>query len=167
MAFQSRAVILGNAIVSTLNADADLAAYGFALRKKPYNRSNPTGKFGVVVMPTVSFTAIENVVDELAFAFRVVVAVPEDGNLASNLADFGAIERVADLFRNRSHGFMPLELRTTAQSALTAASGAGLFSSTVIERCTSQITGTYVDPAFEAGYDASQCSITVFCRATR
>jgi hypothetical protein len=168
MALFSRAITIGNAIVTILNADPDLATYDFVFQKKPYNRTNPDLDFGVVSLPQVMVRDFENEEEEISFQFKVSISRPADGDLTSGIEDqCGAIERVADLFRNRAGRYLPTALKVTAQNAMNAATTSGYIASTAIEKTTSQITGMFVDGAFEAGYDSSSCVVTVICRATR
>jgi hypothetical protein len=164
----SRIKILGDAIVSTLNRDADLAARAFTLRKKPYNRGR-TWVAGGRVSPLGSEEQTnENSQDRRAFRFVISVSDPGDGDLVGGMEDhLGAIERIENIFANKSHGDMPITLRTTAQAALDAATAAGKFPTTKIQAIELKFAPVFIDPAFEAGYDVSSCILTIECLITR
>lgn len=164
----SRMKILGDAIVAALNADADLTARAFALRKKPYNRGRSWQAGGHVVPMQTQRSIHETSIDERVYRFLVVVADPTDGDLVAGMeSHLGAIERVENIFENKSHGFMPNSLRTTAQTALNTASSAGKFSITKIQGTDIEFASPFVEGAFEGGYDASSVVILVRCTVAR
>lgn len=164
----SRIKILGDAIVATLNADADLTGRAFAIRKKPYNRGRSWQAGGHVVPLQTQRSIHENAIDERVYRFLVVVSDPTDGDLVTGMeSHLGAIERIENIFENKSHGFMPASLRTTAQSALTTASTAGKFSVTAIQGTDIEFATPFIEGAFEGGYDASSVVISVRCTVAR
>jgi hypothetical protein len=162
MALGSRIHILGSAVAATLNADLDLAGYGFEFRKKPYNRGRMWSSGGWVCPLQTETPYHENVQDEAIYRFLAVVSDPADADLTAGMADhLGAIERVEAIFRNKSHGFMPATIRTTAQATLDAAVAAGKFAACQIQGTDVTWAQPFVDGAFEAGYDASSCIVSV------
>jgi hypothetical protein len=164
----SRIKILGDAIVAVLNADADLTARAFALRKKPYNRGRSWQAGGHVTPIQTQRSVHENAIDERVYRFLVVVSDPADADLVTGLeSHLGAIERVENIFENKSHGFMPNSLRTTAQTALDTASSAGKFGITKIQGTDIEFASPFVEGAFEGGYDASSVVVLVRCTVAR
>lgn len=164
----SRLKILGDAIVATLNADADLTARAFAIRKKPYNRGRSWQAGGHVVPLQTQRSVHENAIDERVYRFLVVVSDPTDGDLVTGMeSHLGAIERIENIFENKSHGYMPASLRTTGQAALTTASTAGKFSVTTIQGTDVEFATPFIEGAFEGGYDASSVVISVRCTVAR
>lgn len=164
----SRIKIIGDGIVATLNADSDLSARVFSLRKKPYNRGRSWQPGGHVVPMQTRDGQQESQIDERIFRFLVLVVDQGDGDLSGGLADhLGAIERVENIFGRKSHEFMPLSLRTTAQAALTAATTAGKFPATTIQATDIEYATPFVDGAFEGGYDASSVVVSVRCLINR
>lgn len=164
----SRIKILGDAIVSTLNNDPDLSARAFVLRKKPYNRGRTWVTGGRVVPLQTERAPNENSLDERVYRFLVVVSDPSDSDLSGGLeSHLGAIERIENIFENKSHGYMPNSVRTTAQAALNTATTAGKFPTTKIQGIEISFATPFVDPAFEGGYDASSCVVSVRCTVER
>lgn len=164
----SRIKILGDAIVAVLNNDSDLSARQFSLRKKPYNRGRTWTAGGRVVPLQSESPPGENALDERVFRFLVVVSDPSDSDLSGGMeAHLGAIERIENIFESKSHGYMPASLRTTAQAALDAATVAGKFPTTKIQSVEVTFASPFVDPAFEGGYDASSCIVSVRCSLSR
>ena len=168
MALGSRMKIIGDGVVATLNADADLTARVFAMRKIAYNRGRSWRPGGFVVPLQSESPTHENVQDERIYRFLVVVVDPKDSDLVDGLeSHLGAIERVENIFQNKSHGFMPNSIRTTAQTALNTAVSAGKFAATAIQATDVSFASPFVDPAFEAGFDASSCIVSVRCLVSR
>lgn len=164
----SRIKILGDAIVAVLNNDTDLAARQFVLRKKPYNRGRTWVAGGRVVPLQTERSGFENAQDERLYRFLIVVADPSDADLAGGMeAHLGAIERVENIFENKAHANLPLSIRTTAQAALDAATTAGKFPATKIQSAELTFATPFVDPAFEGGYDASSCIVSIRCTVNR
>lgn len=164
----SRIKILGDAIVAVLNADADLTARAFTLRKKPYNRGRTWDPGGRVSPLGTEELTNENSQDTRAYRFLVSVSDPADGDLVAGMeAHLGAIERIENIFENKSHANMPVSIRTTAQAALDTATAAGKFPSTKIQSIGVKFAPVFIDPAFEAGYDVSSCIVTIECTMNR
>jgi hypothetical protein len=164
----SRIKILGDAIVATLNADADLSARAFVFRKKPYNRGRTWVAGGCVCPLQTEEATGENAQDERLFRFLVVVSDPSDSDLTAGIeSHLGAIERVENILSNKAHGQMPVSIRTTAQTALDAATTAGKFPSTKIQALEIRFATPFVDPAFDGGYDASSCIVSIRCTMNR
>ena len=164
----SRITILGAGIVAALNADADLTARAFTLRKKPYNRGRTWQAGGHVIPMQTQRSVHENVIDERVYRFLVVVADPTDGDLVAGMeSHLGAIERVENIFENKSHGNLPLSLRVTAAAALAAATAAGKFPTTSIQATDVEFASPFVEQAFDGGYDASSVVVSVRCLVSR
>lgn len=164
----SRIKIIGDGIVAALNADSDLTARAFSLRKKPYNRGRSWQPGGHVVPMQTRDGQLENRTDERIFRFLVLVVDQGDGDLTGGLeSHLGAVERIENIFGKKSHGDMPLSLRTTAQTALTAATTAGKFPATTIQATDIEFATPFVDGAFEGGYDASSVVVSVRCLVNR
>jgi hypothetical protein len=164
----SRLKILGDAIVTTLNADSDLTSRAFVLRKKPYKRGRTWVAGGCVCPLQTEEAPGENSQDERLFRFLIVISDPSDSDLTSGMeSHLGAIERVENIFANKSHAQMPNSIRTTAQAALNAATTAGKFPTTKIQAIELKFATPFVDPAFEGGYDASSCIVAIRCTMDR
>jgi len=164
----SRMKILGDAIVATLNADADLSARAFTLAKKPYNRGRTWVAGGRVVPLQTESPTHENRIDERIYRFLVMVSDPSDGDLTGGMeSHLGAIERIENIFQNKSHAFMPTPIRTTAQAALDAETAAGKFPTTKIQGIEIDFASPFIDPAFEGHYDASSVVVKIKCTVQR
>lgn len=164
----SRIKILGDAIVAVLNADTDLAARAFTLRKKPYNRGRTWDPGGRVSPLGTEEIANENSQDTRAYRFLISVSDPADGDLVAGMeSHLGAIERIENIFANKSHANIPASIRTTAQAAFNAATAAGKFPSTKIQSIELKFAPVFIDPAFEAGYDVSSCILSIECTMNR
>jgi hypothetical protein len=162
MALGSRSKIIGDGIVATLNNDADLASRNFSMRKKPYNRGRSWLAGGFVIPMQTESPSHENVQDERVYRYLVMVVDPKDSDLVDGMeSHLGAIERIENIFQAKSHSFMPNSIRTTAQTNLNTAVAAGKFSATSIQATDIAFATPFVDPAFEAGYDASSCIVSV------
>jgi len=104
----SRIKILGDAIVATLNRDADLAARAFTLRKKPYNRGRTWVTGGRVSPLGCEEQTNENSQDRRAFRFVISISDPGDGDLVGGMEDhLGAIERIENIFANKARREIP------------------------------------------------------------
>lgn len=164
----SRIKILGDGIVATLNADADLTGRAFTLRKKPYNRGRSWQSGGHVVPMQTQRSVHENAIDERVYRFLVVVSDPTDGDLVTGLeSHLGAIERVENIFENKSHANIPTSLRVTAAAALAAATAAGKFPTTTIQGTEIEFASPFIEQAFDGGYDASSVVVSVRCLVNR
>ena len=163
MAVGSRFYLILNAIADTLNNDADLAVRSFKVRKKPYNRGS-TWLAGAFVCPApkgVGSPTFEVQSDELIFPCNVVIVDPKDADLTSGMESHMAhIERVEEIFRNKSAAFIPATMRAL-NATFDTATTAGKFAKTVLQMTQVQPDKTFVDAAFEAGFDASGCLVNV------
>ena len=163
MALGSRHFLILNAIAATLNADPDISARDFKVRKKAYNRG-PSWTPGAFVAPNplpYDSPYHETTEDELIFRANVVVVDPRDSDLVAGLeSHLGAIERVQEIFRAKAHSFMPATVRAL-DAAFDAATTAGKFPSTRVQMTNSSPDRVLADSAFEAGFDASACIVTV------
>ena len=98
----------------------------------------------------------------------ISVSDPADGDLVAGMeSHLGAIERIENIFANKSHANIPASIRTTAQAALNAATAAGKFPSTKIQSIELKFAPVFIDPAFEAGYDVSSCILSIECTMNR
>lgn len=163
MALGSRHYLIMQAIAETLNNDADLASRSFKVRKKAYNRG-PSWTDGAFIAPAPNpydSPYHETTEDELVFRVNVVIVDPKDSDLVAGLeSHLGAIERVQEIFRNKAHEFMPATMRAL-NTTFDAATTAGKFAKTSLQMVNSTPDRVLADAAFEAGYDASACVITV------
>ena len=168
MALNSAIKIIGDGIVAALNADPDLAARAFVLRKKPYNRNREMVAHGVVCPLVGQEPPFENQQDSKNYRFSVTVCDSSDAALADGMAaHLGAVERIEHIFRNKSHGFLPSSLRTVAQGNLNTAALANQLPEIRIQQTTVTPANPFVDSAFEVGYDASSVIVTVLCLVAR
>jgi len=169
MASGSRFHAILTAVAATLNADADLTSRVFKVRKKPYNRGS-TWLPGAFVTPaprgvTSPFNTVQE--DELVFPCNVVIVNPSDSDLTSGMESHMAhIERVEEIFRNKSAAFLPATMRAL-NATFDTATTAGKYAKTVLQMTQVMPDKTFVDPAFEAGFDASGCLVFVRVTALR
>lgn len=161
MAISSRHYAILEAIKATCNNDSDLAVRAFKTRKKPYNRGATWLAGGFVTAMRMTSPYHENQGDELIYQCRVTIVDPKDSDLTDGMAShMAAIERVQEIFRRKAHGFMPTTMRalnTTFATAVTA----GSYADSTIQATDCEMDQLFVDPAFEAGFDASSAIITV------
>lgn len=161
MALASRHKIIIDAVAATLNRDTDLASRNFRVRKKAYNRGN-TWLPGAWVTPEDNASpGFDNATDEGIFGVWVTVVDPTDADLTDGLdGHLAVVERVEDIFRSKSSGYMPLDF----QSAITNTTLGTAMTVLSVE----VIPGKrFVAQAFEAGFDASSCLLKVRVRIPR
>ena len=169
MAVGSRFYLVLNAIADTLNNDPDIGSRNFMVRKKPYNRGAKWAP-GAFVSPAPSGTQSpyhEVQSDELIFRCTVVIVNPSDADLTDGMESHMAhIERVEEIFRNKSNSFLPATMQALNTQFATDFA-AGKYAQCSISATDVVPDKTFVDPAFEAGYDASGCLVTVRIRVQR
>lgn len=156
MALSSKNKAVLDAIAAILNADDDIGsgatpALTWRLRKHAYNHGK-SWEEGAWVAPGGRNPPgyHENQVDARMYKVHVVLVTPADGNLTSGMdRHLAVIERVEDIFHNKSGGYLPAGLRNlqTAEWAL--------------EQTTVEFTGTFDQTAFGLGYDVSGCTVLV------
>lgn len=159
MSLSSKHFDILTAIKTILNAETDLASLNFRVMKKPYNRGRAFEDGGCVSPMKGDEPYHENSIDEIVFRCLASIAFKADGDLTSNMnTELGAIERIADVFRNKSHGNMPATLRavTTAWATSYAAQAPK------IQQTQIRPYDVFIDPAFENNYDVCGIEIRVF-----
>ena len=169
MAVGSRFYLILNAIADTLNNDADIGTRNFKVRKKPYNRGSKwlPGAFVSPAPSGVQSPYHEVQEDELVFRCTVVIVNQSDSDLVSGMESHLAhIERVEEIFRNKSNSFLPSTMRALNTQFATD-NTAGKYAQCSLSMTNVIPDRTFVDPAFEAGYDASGCVVEVRVRVQR
>lgn len=167
MALDSRHLAIMTAIRTVLTNDTDLTARNFKIRKKPYARGNTWVAGGYIVPKLNSSPYHETQIDELVFSSHVVIVNPEDADLESNIqSHLGAIERIKEIFRRKSGSFLPASI-AALNTTFAAMTTAGVFPATVVEMTNAVDDATFVDQAFEAGFDVSACLVNIHVRANR
>lgn len=161
MPLKSRHYRILEAVADTLNADNELSHLKFIVQKKAKHRDKPWHP-GAYVCPENAFSpATENDRDLLGFGVWVVICHPTDADLEDGLEDsLAAIERVEDIFRFKSGGYMPTTLRdgidnTDDDETMT------------LVRCNAIPQKRFDQQAFEAGYDVSACTLRLDVRVPR
>lgn len=156
MALSSKNKAVLDAIVAILNSDADIGTEAdpvltWRLRKHAYNHGK-SWEEGAWVAPggRTPPNYHENQVDARFYKAHVVLVTPADGNLTAGMErHLAVIERVEDIFHNKSGGYLPAGLRALDTAGWT------------LEQTTIEFTGTFDQTAFGAGYDVSGCTVVV------
>lgn len=161
MALASRHKKIMDAVAATLNRDTDLASRNFRVRKKAYNRGNTWLPGAWVTPEDHASPGYDNATDEGVFGVWISVVDPTDADLTDGLDEhLAAVERVEDIFRSKSSGYMPLEF----QSAVTNTTAETVMTALRVDVVPSK---RFVTQAFEAGFDASSCLLKVYVRIPR
>lgn len=141
---------LMTAIAAVLNADVSLSTRNFKVRKKPYNRGKTWVAGGFVCPGRVIRRPHETSRNQVEYEIYVSIVNPHDADLTIGLdAHLGDIERIEEIFHGHSHDQLPATLRATSDTS----------GRMEISKCDSG--DRLVDSAFEGGFDASSCKITI------
>jgi hypothetical protein len=159
MALISRHKAILDKIAGILNADTDLAARNFRVRKRAYNVGNTWVPGGWVAWGPRRRPYHENNQDEIEFVCYVVIVDPVDADLTDGMANHSAgLERVESIFGSKSHANMPAGLRAlNSDSRFTV----GTPDEMKVQKSDVEFGAVFDPTAFEKNFDVSGCSVVV------
>lgn len=139
-----------DAIAELLNGHADLSSRSFVVRKQPYNRGpHPWSPGGFVTPHKVQRKFHETGRNEIKFGVRITVVDPSDAALQMEEKHLGDMELIENIFQGHAHAQIPATLLAVSTSAFR------------IEQTDVASGDRIISGAFEAGFDASSCIVTV------
>ena len=156
MALISRQYLVCQAIQTALLADADIGSIDWTIRKLSLHRG-ATWSPGAYISPLtgveVPFETQLDRVDIRALVAYIFPTEPalEDSNLITQL---GTIERVEDIFRNKSGKYAPQALRDLDSAAVSP-------DNMSFQLATVEPGDRFVAAAWAMGFDASACVVKI------